>query len=106
MPTNLRDWIIVLWPAFFAACLLEIAVFAAFDPADADLFGWGLALEPISIYSLAFLSFWAITAATGVVTWSLARGAPPVQSPPVPQAPLPQHAAPVRPVPPVPPPPA
>jgi hypothetical protein len=101
MPTNLRDWIIVLWPAFFAACLLEIAVFAAFDPVDADLFGWGLALEPISIYSLAFLSFWAITAATGVVTWSLARGAPPMQ-----QTPLPQHAAPGRPVPPVPPPPA
>jgi hypothetical protein len=76
MPTTLRDWILVLWPAFFAACLLEILVFAAFDPRDADLFGWGLALEPISIYSLAFLAFWAITAATGVVTWSLTRSAP------------------------------
>jgi hypothetical protein len=75
MPANARDWIIVLWPAFFAACGLSIVTFAAIDPADIDLFGWGLALEPISAYSLAFLTYWAIGGAACLVTWSLSRGA-------------------------------
>lgn len=73
MPTRAREWICILWPAFFGACLLEILVFAAVDPETLDLFGWGLDLDPISLYSLAFLAFWAITTSTGVITWMFAR---------------------------------
>jgi hypothetical protein len=73
MPLNAREWIAVLWPAFIAACMLEIVVFAAFDPQEIGVFGWNLDLEPESVYSVAFFAFWAITSATGVVTWSLSR---------------------------------
>ncbi|MCX7229941.1 MAG: hypothetical protein NTW15_13260 [Burkholderiales bacterium] len=74
MPRNAREWIAVLWPAFVSACLLEMVVFAAFDPHDFSLFGWQIdAEEPDAVYSLAFFAFWAIATATGVVTWSLSR---------------------------------
>ena len=73
MPRNPREWIAVLWPAFVAACLLEIVVFAAFDPHDVTLFGIELDAAGDAVYSVAFFAFWAICAATGVVTWSLSR---------------------------------
>jgi hypothetical protein len=74
VPRNAREWIAVLWPAFVSACLLEMVVFAAFDPHDFSLFGWQIdAEERDAVYSLAFFAFWAIATATGVVTWSLSR---------------------------------
>lgn len=73
MPSNSREWIAVLWPAFVAACLLEIVVFAAFDPHDFHVFGWAIEADREAIYSISFFAFWAITAATGLVTWSLSR---------------------------------
>ncbi|MFM1992078.1 MAG: hypothetical protein RJA99_5035 [Pseudomonadota bacterium] len=74
MPRTPREWIAVLWPAFVAACLLEIVVFAAFDPHDFTLFGWQVdADNRDAVYSVAFFAFWAICAAAGVVTWSLSR---------------------------------
>jgi hypothetical protein len=73
MPSNAREWIAVLWPAFVAACLLEMVVFAAFDPHDLDVFGLSLDLGRDAVYSIAFFAFWAITSATGLVTWSLSR---------------------------------
>ena len=75
MPNNARDWIIVLWPAFFAACGLAIVTFAALDPQEVDLFGLGFEIDPISTYSIAFLAYWAICGGACMVTWSLARGA-------------------------------
>ena len=74
MPRSVREWITVLWPAFVAACLLEIVVFAAFDPHDFTLFGLQVDAEDRdAVYSVAFFAFWAICAATGIVTWSLSR---------------------------------
>jgi hypothetical protein len=73
MPRNAREWIAVLWPAFVAACLLEIVVFAGFDPHDFNLLGLTVDVEREGVYSIAFFAFWAITTATGMVTWSLSR---------------------------------
>lgn len=73
MPRNAREWIAVLWPAFVAACLLEVIVFAAFDPHDFSLFGMSFDLERDAVYSVAFFAFWAIAAAAGLVTLSLSR---------------------------------
>jgi hypothetical protein len=74
VPCNTRDWIAILWPAFVSACLLEMVVFAAFDPHDLGIFGWQIgAAQRDAVYSLAFFAFWAIASATGVVTWSLSR---------------------------------
>jgi hypothetical protein len=75
VPRNSREWIAVLWPAFVAACVLEIVVFAAFDPHDLNAFGISIEADRDAVYSIAFFAFWAITAATGVVTWSLSRSA-------------------------------
>ena len=73
MPRNAREWIAVLWPAFVAACVLEMVVFAAFDPHDVHVFGLSLEADRESVYSIAFFVFWAIAAAAGLVTWSLSR---------------------------------
>ncbi|HZH07176.1 MAG TPA: hypothetical protein VEY69_10910 [Lautropia sp.] len=72
MPATSRDWIAVLWPAFLAACLLEIAVFALFDPHDLRTSGGA---EPgiQSIYSVAFFGFWMIASLASLGTWTLTR---------------------------------
>lgn len=71
MPQNAREWIAILWPAFVAACLLEIVVFAGFDPHDFTLFG--IVAEGEAVYSIAFFAFWGICSMAGIVTWSLSR---------------------------------
>lgn len=65
----------VLWPAFMAAAVLEMAVFALVDP-DAlhRPGGEPLALSRTAIYSLAFLGFWATTAAAAAVALWLSAG--------------------------------
>jgi hypothetical protein len=73
VPRNTREWIAVLWPAFVAACVLEMVVFAAFDPHDFNAFGLSIEATSDAIYSIAFFTFWLVTAATGIVTWNLSR---------------------------------
>jgi hypothetical protein len=64
-----------LWPAFLAAAVLEMAVFALVDPDALHSPGGGpLALSRTAIYSLAFLGFWATTAAAAAVALWLADG--------------------------------
>lgn len=78
MPRSVREWIIVLWPAFMATCVLEILVFAGFDPHDIHLFGLTFESDRETIYSVAFLAFWAVTTVSGVITWILAQPTPPI----------------------------
>ena len=56
----------VLWPAFFAAGVIEMVVFAFVDPGDLTLLG-GARLEwpRQAVYTIAFFVFWAIVAAAG-----------------------------------------
>lgn len=52
----------VLWPAFLAACALELVVFAAIDPAELL---WGTQRAPAprqAVYTAAFFVFWLISA--------------------------------------------
>lgn len=65
----------VLWPAFLAAAVLEMLVFAVVDPAQ--LHGPGGAVLPLSpqgVYSLAFFAFWAVSALGCAMTAWLAGG--------------------------------
>ena len=56
----------VLWPAFMAAGVLEMLVFAAFDPVELHGF------DRQSAYTIGFLIFWAaIAAASSVTVWLL-----------------------------------
>jgi hypothetical protein len=73
MPRNAREWIAVLWPAFVSASMLEVVVFAGFDPRDFNLLGMQFEAGDDAIYSIAFFAFWVICTVMGVVTWSLSR---------------------------------
>ena len=77
MPRKMRDWIIVLWPAFVAACLIEMLVFASFDPHDINVLGFRVEAERDMVYSLAFFAFWFVTTLVALAVWSLTPAAPP-----------------------------
>jgi hypothetical protein len=63
----------ILWPAFVMAGVLEILVFAQVDPGELHGFGHALAAwSAQTIYSLAFLVFWAVIALASAVTLWLA----------------------------------
>jgi hypothetical protein len=55
-----RNLISMAWPAFLAACVLELLVFAVVDPTALAWSGDPLGLSRQSVYSGAFFVFWAI----------------------------------------------
>ena len=62
----------VAWPAFLAACLLELVVFAMVDPQDLRWGGHPLGLSRIGVYSAVFFVFWALSAVGCALTALLA----------------------------------
>lgn len=58
MRTQRIMWII--WPAFLAACVLELLVFALVDPQDLHWSGQPLGLSRQGVYSVAFFVFWLV----------------------------------------------
>jgi hypothetical protein len=61
------------WPAFLAACLLEVAVFALVDPHDLQWAGRPLGWSRPGVYSAAFFVFWAVSAVGCALTALLIR---------------------------------
>ncbi len=61
-------WMAIVWPAFLAAGVLEIAVFAVFDPQDLHWGGEPLAFSRQAIYTVAFFVFWGVTIASSALT--------------------------------------
>jgi hypothetical protein len=61
------DWgqrlMAVVWPAFMAACVLELLVFAVADPLDMHWGGMPLGLSRQAVYAIAFFAFWAVATA-------------------------------------------
>jgi hypothetical protein len=51
----------VAWPAFMAACLLELVVFAFADPLELHWAGQPLGWSRQGVYTVAFFAFWAIS---------------------------------------------
>lgn len=72
----------VLWPAFLLACVTEFAVFALLDPRDLRWDGEAVHLSREAIYTLAFLMFWGLAAASSGLTALLATSAGEVNHPP------------------------
>ena len=67
---RLRDRVmVVLWPSFLMAGVLEMIVFAFVDPAVLHGFD-GLPLDwpPMAIYTTAFFVFWGVIAVAGAMT--------------------------------------
>ena len=58
-----RTLMLVVWPAFLAACLLELAVFAVVDPFDLRWAGEALTWSRAAVYTAAFFIFWAAASA-------------------------------------------
>jgi hypothetical protein len=62
------------WPAFVAAGVLELLVFAHVDPADVHtVAGAPVELSRQAIYTLSFFGFWAVTAAAAALSCWLQR---------------------------------
>lgn len=72
----MRSLLQILWPAFVAAGVLELLVFAHVDPADVHtLAGAPIQLSRQAVYTLSFFAFWAVIAAsTAVSAWLHRRG--------------------------------
>lgn len=58
----------ILWPAFLAAGVMEMAVFAMFDPHDMHWFGRATEASRQTVYTLSFFALWAITAGACAMT--------------------------------------
>ena len=80
----LRTFMGIAWPAFLAACLLELMVFALVDPNDLQWAGQPLGLPRMGVYTAAFFAFWAASALAGGLTALLARPPADVNGCPVP----------------------
>ena len=65
----------VVWPAFLAACAMEMLVFGLFDPHDLRWFGHNMNFSSQGIYSLAFFAFWTISAASSWLSSTLGLSA-------------------------------
>ncbi len=67
---NVRRTVLILWPAFLAACLLEALVFSMVDPGEFHWFGEVAQPSRQAVYSVAFFCFWLISAACScMVLW-------------------------------------
>jgi hypothetical protein len=70
-----RHGLVILWPAFLMAGVLEMLVFAVVDPASLMWFG----IEPLGwpvqgVYTVAFFVFWTVIATSGAITQWLVAG--------------------------------
>ncbi len=69
--------LVILWPAFVMAGVLEMLVFAVVDPTTLQWFGGeSLAWSRSAVYSVTFLIFWAVIATSGAITQWLAAPGP------------------------------
>lgn len=74
----------IVWPAFLAACLLELLVFALVDPQDLHWSGQPLGLSRMGVYTAAFFAFWAISAVASAMTLLLGKSPAEINGCPVP----------------------
>ena len=67
---RVRDRLMVIaWPSFLMAAVLEAIVFAFVDPTQLTYVGGGaVAGSPLAIYTVAFMVFWAVIAIAAAMT--------------------------------------
>ncbi len=65
----------VLWPAFLAAGVLEVLVFALIDPKDLGWAGAPLGWSRETVYTVAFFVFWGVAVVSNGLTALLAMPA-------------------------------
>jgi hypothetical protein len=67
-----QRWMWIVWPAFLAAAVLEMVVFAVVDPSTLHWLGQPVVLSSEAVYTLAFFVFWGMTMASSALTVLLA----------------------------------
>lgn len=65
----------ILWPSFLVAGMAEGLFFTLIDPQELYLLGEPVHLSRMATYSIGFLCFWAICAASSLATCYLLRSA-------------------------------
>jgi hypothetical protein len=70
-------WMLVVWPAFLLACLIELVVFAVLDPGMLievlqDQVG-AIAWSRTTVYSLSFMGLWAAFMLSNALTLLLSN---------------------------------
>ena len=65
----------VLWPSFVVAGIAEGIFFTVVDPQELYLFGEPVQFSKIATYSIGFFGFWAVCAASSLMTCFLQIGA-------------------------------
>lgn len=68
-------WMQVLWSSFLIAGLAEAVFFTVVDPQELYLFGKPVYFGPVTTYSIGFLGFWLVCAASSLTTVFLLRPA-------------------------------
>ncbi|HLW05303.1 MAG TPA: hypothetical protein VKY38_06995 [Azoarcus sp.] len=61
-------WILVLWPSFVIAGIAEMLFFTLVNPRELYLFGHVVDYSPLATYSIGFFAFWAVCAASSLLT--------------------------------------
>ncbi|MEX1166153.1 MAG: hypothetical protein WEK74_04665 [Hydrogenophaga sp.] len=79
-----QRWLQMAWPAFLAAAMLEMLVFALVDPNELHWLGQPVTLSREAVYTLAFFAFWGVTMASSALTAMLSLSAAEVNRCPVP----------------------
>lgn len=63
-----RKIMTIVWPAFLAACLLELLVFGLVDPRDMHFAGLTPGWSSQAVYTAAFFAFWGVCMASSALT--------------------------------------
>ena len=69
-----RRWVLVVWPAFLAACILEALVFSMVDPGEVHWPGQVAHAARQAVYTVAFFCFWLVSAACSYLVLWLDKG--------------------------------
>lgn len=79
---SLQRFAWIVWPAFLAACALEVVVFAVVDPLELQWSGHALEWSRQGAYTAAFFVFWAVSMGACALTTVLCLSADEVNAPP------------------------
>ena len=73
---RVRYRVLIVWPAFLAAGLLEALVFAMVDPGELHWPAYFFQATRQGVYTMAFFAFWLITMACSAMVLWLAKAPP------------------------------
>lgn len=68
-----QRWMWIAWPAFLAAAVMEMLVFAFVDPLELHLAGEAITWSRNAVYTVSFFVFWAVAMFSSLLTSMLSR---------------------------------